>query len=186
MYSFTKGPQIKTFVVYLKNPCYPFPYKLTGTLCFRFFSCLSARRTTTTTEHLHTPFVVHTHNKITKKKPKQNMSGQAAPMTGLGRGTKGLGKGGKGIGKGGMRRHKKKFSDSLDGITKPAIRRLARRAGVKRLSGLIYDETRSCLRIFLESILRDTVLYMEHSKRKTVTVMDVLYALKRNNRILYM
>ena len=28
----------------------------------------------------------------------------------------------------------------LEGITKPAIRRLARRGGVKRISGLIYEE----------------------------------------------
>ena len=31
------------------------------------------------------------------------------------------------------------------GITKPAIRRLARRGGVKRISGLIYEETRGVL-----------------------------------------
>ena len=37
------------------------------------------------------------------------------------------------------------------GITKPAIRRLARRGGVKRISGLIYEETRGVLKIFLES-----------------------------------
>ena len=34
------------------------------------------------------------------------------------------------------------------GITKPAIRRLARRGGVKRISGLIYKETRGVLKIF--------------------------------------
>jgi len=33
---------------------------------------------------------------------------------------------------------------SCSGITKPAIRRLARRGGVKRISGLIYEETRGC------------------------------------------
>ena len=41
--------------------------------------------------------------------------------------------------------------DNIQGITKPAIRRLARRGGVKRISGLIYEETRSVLKIFLES-----------------------------------
>lgn len=35
----------------------------------------------------------------------------------------------------------------LRGITKPAIRRLARRGGVKRISGLIYEETRGVLKI---------------------------------------
>ena len=40
------------------------------------------------------------------------------------------------------------------GITKPAIRRLARRGGVKRISGLIYEETRGVLKIFLENVKR--------------------------------
>ena len=30
--------------------------------------------------------------------------------------------------------------DNIQGITKPAIRRLARRGGVKRISGLVYEE----------------------------------------------
>ncbi|CAG8466276.1 7485_t:CDS:2 [Scutellospora calospora] len=54
-----------------------------------------------------------------------------------------------------------------------AIRRLARRGGVKRISGLIYEET------------RDAVTYTEHAKRKTVTSLDVVYALKRQGRTLY-
>ncbi|CAH1252950.1 HIST1H4B [Branchiostoma lanceolatum] len=69
--------------------------------------------------------------------------------------------------------------DTIMGITKPAIRRLARRGGVKRISGLIYDETRVVLRSFLENVIRDSVTYTEHAKRKTVTAMDVVYALKR-------
>ncbi|KAL3691253.1 hypothetical protein R1sor_004904 [Riccia sorocarpa] len=65
----------------------------------------------------------------------------------------GRGKGGKGLGKGGAKRHRKVFRDNIRGITKPAIRRLARRG--------------------------------EHARRKTVTAMDVVYALKRQGRTLY-
>ena len=54
----------------------------------------------------------------------------------------GRGKGGKGLGKGGAKRHRKILRDNIQGITKPAIRRLARRGGVKRISGLIYEEVR--------------------------------------------
>lgn len=97
--------------------------------------------------------------------------------------------------------------DNIQGITKPAIRRLARRGGVKRISGLIYEETRGVLKIFLESvftflplfsyysnpiltpplldIIRDSVTYTEHAKRKTVTSLDVVYALKRAGKTLY-
>uniref|UniRef100_A0AC34GRV1 Histone H4 n=1 Tax=Panagrolaimus sp. ES5 TaxID=591445 RepID=A0AC34GRV1_9BILA len=91
----------------------------------------------------------------------------------------GRGKGGKGLGKGGAKRHRKVLRDNIQGITKPAIRRLARRGGVKRISGLIYEETRAVLKVFLENIIRDSVTYCEHAKRKTVTAMDVVYALKR-------
>ncbi|KAI5414968.1 hypothetical protein KIW84_040428 [Lathyrus oleraceus] len=133
----------------------------------------------------------------------------------------GRGKGGKGLGKGGAKRHRKVLRDNIQGITKPAIRRLARRGGVKRISGLIYEETRGVLRdniqgitkpairrlarrggvkrisgliyeetrgvlkIFLENVIRDAVTYTEHARRKTVTSMDVVYALKRQGRTLY-
>ncbi|XP_059220875.1 histone H4-like [Stomoxys calcitrans] len=129
-------------------------------------------------------------------------------MTGRGKGGKGLGKGGakrhrkvlrdniQGItkpairrlarlGKGGAKRHRKVLRDNIQGITKPAIRRLARRGGVNRISGLIYEETRGVLKVFLENVIRDAVTYTEHAKRKTVTAMDVVYALKRQGRTLY-
>ena len=97
----------------------------------------------------------------------------------------GRGKGGKGLGKGGAKRHRKVLRDNIQGITKPAIRRLARRGGVKRISGLIYEETRGVLKTFLDNVIRDAVTYTEHAKRKTVTAMDVVYALKRQGRTLY-
>uniref|UniRef100_A0A6Q2YRU8 Histone H4 n=1 Tax=Esox lucius TaxID=8010 RepID=A0A6Q2YRU8_ESOLU len=85
------------------------------------------------------------------------------------------GRGGKGLGKGGAKRHRKVLRDNIQGITKPAIRRLARRGGVKRISGLIYEDTRGVLKVFLENVIRDA----------TVTAMDVVYALKRQGRTLY-
>ena len=111
----------------------------------------------------------------------------------------GRGKGGKGLGKGGAKRHsidttflecsiyghRKILRDNIQGISKPAIRRLARRGGVKRISGLIYEETRGALKVFLENVIRDAVTYTEHAKRKTITAMDVIYALKRQGRTLY-
>ena len=56
--------------------------------------------------------------------------------------------------------------DNIQGITKPAIRRLARRGGVKKISGLIYEETRGVLKVFLENVIRDAVTYTEHARRK--------------------
>ena len=92
----------------------------------------------------------------------------------------GTGKGGKGVGKVGAKRHaRKQPRATIEGITKPAIRRLARRGGVKRISSFIYDDARAVLKNFLESVIKDSVTYTEHARRKTVTALDVVYALKR-------
>lgn len=88
-------------------------------------------------------------------------------------------------GRGWAKAARKVLRDNIQGITKPAIRRLARRGGVKRISGLIYEETRGVLKIFLENVIRDAVTNTEHARRKTVTAMDVVYALKRQGRTLY-
>ena len=96
------------------------------------------------------------------------------------------GKTGKGFGKVGAKRHAKKaIRETILGVTKPAIRRLARRGGVKRISALIYDEARMVLKGFLEQVIKDSVTYCEHAKRKTVTALDVVYALKRQGKTLY-
>ncbi|XP_038152140.1 uncharacterized protein LOC119790610 [Cyprinodon tularosa] len=121
--------------------------------------------------------------KKTEKATKTKIETEMAPI--LGFIMSGRGKGGKGLGKGGAKRHRKVLRDNIQGITKPAIRRLARRGGVKRISGLIYEETRGVLKVFLENVIRDAVTYTEHAKRKTVTAMDVVYALKRQGRTLY-
>ena len=53
------------------------------------------------------------------------------------------------------------------------------------MSGLIYEETRGVLKVFLENVIHDAVIYTEHARRKTVTVMDIVYALKRQGRTVY-
>ncbi|KAI1200855.1 hypothetical protein F5X97DRAFT_321063 [Nemania serpens] len=77
------------------------------------------------------------------------MAGGKTPLQGP-RGAKGLGKGLGG--KGGIKRHRKILRDNILGITKPAIRRLARRGGVKRISGSIYEEVRFVMRKRLEDV----------------------------------
>jgi histone H4 len=66
----------------------------------------------------------------------------------------------------------------LEQISGGSIRRLARRGGVKRMSGLIYREVREVLKDYLERVMKPVCLYVEHSKRKTATVADVVHALK--------
>uniref|UniRef100_A0A6B2LUS5 Histone H4 n=1 Tax=Arcella intermedia TaxID=1963864 RepID=A0A6B2LUS5_9EUKA len=97
----------------------------------------------------------------------------------------GRGKGGKGLGKAGPLRHRKVIRDSIYGITKPAIRRLARRGGVFRLNGMIYEEMRSVLKAFLEPVLRIAITYTEYARRKTVIASDVIQALNWTGYPLY-
>jgi histone H3/H4 len=51
----------------------------------------------------------------------------------------------------------KVLCDIIQCITKPAICRLVRRDGVKRISGLIYEETRGVLKVFLENAIRAAI-----------------------------
>ena len=63
-----------------------------------------------------------------------------------------------GRGKDGAKRFRKGAKGNIEGITKPAIRRLERRGAVT---------------------------YTEYSKRKTVTPLDVVYAIKRQGRTIH-
>mgnify|MGYP000431896663 CR=1 FL=1 len=94
-------------------------------------------------------------------------------------------KSGEAKGQSGTKRMKKVLRDNIRGITKPAIRRLARRGGVKRIAGTVYEEVRGVLKSFVEGVVRDATAYTEHAKRKTVTALDVVHALKKRGRMLY-
>jgi histone H4 len=74
---------------------------------------------------------------------------------------------------------------NCDGLTKPAIRRLARRGGVKRISDDSYEEAQAAQKAFLEIVIRDAVLYTEHMRRKTVMASDIIASLKRNGKTLF-
>jgi histone H4 len=89
------------------------------------------------------------------------------------------------IGSGGFARHRKVLRDNIGGITKPAIRRLARRGGVVRISNLMYEEVRSVLKVQMENVIRDAVTYTEHARRKTVTALDCGHALIRQGQKMY-
>ena len=136
---------------------------------------------TTTTQAATTTTQATTTTTQAATQPVGKGGGYAAHRHGGG----GRGLGAKGLGLGGARRHRRVMRDNIQGITKPAIRRLARRGGVKRISGLIYEETRGVLKVFLESIMHDAVAFMDHARRKTITALDVIYALKRQGKTLY-
>ena len=95
----------------------------------------------------------------------------------------GRGLGGMGLGMGG--RHRRKLKNNIDGVTNAAIKRIARRGGVKIIGKEMYDETRSEIKKFVDRLVRDAVSYCDHRRKKTVTVVDVVRALQKQGRILY-
>ncbi|KAG5953705.1 Histone H4 [Claviceps sorghi] len=112
----------------------------------------------------------------------QTRSQEEPPPSSGGRGKIGV------VGKtvlGPARRHRKILRDTIQGITKPAIRRLARRGGVKRISATIYDEARKALKERLEVILKLCTCLVEHRQVKTVTVDDVIYVLRCLGKPIY-
>ncbi|ETO69778.1 hypothetical protein F444_13697, partial [Phytophthora nicotianae P1976] len=92
---------------------------------------------------------------------------------------------GKGLGKGSSKRHRRVLRETIQGISKRSIRRLARCAGVIRISGLVYEEIRAVLKVFVGSLVLDAYMYTQLAHRKAITTRDVIHALKRQGGILY-
>ena len=56
---------------------------------------------------------------------------------------------------------------------------------MKRISDNSYDAVREFCDSMLVKVTKDSIVYAESAKRKTVTAMDVIYALKKNGKTLY-
>ena len=84
------------------------------------------------------------------------------------------------------KRHRKVRRNNIQGITKLAIRRLARRGGVKRLTDLMYEEIRGVFKASLQPIIEATVCYTEHARRRTVTRQNLIHGLALCGKKLYM
>ena len=91
--------------------------------------------------------------------------------------------GGKSIQK--TRRQRLVVRDAIYRITKSVICRLARRGSVKRISGLIYELSRGVMKQFLEAIVKDAILFTQYNHRRTVTPIDIVFALKQHGRNVY-
>lgn len=65
-----------------------------------------------------------------------------------------------------------------NGLTKPAMIRLLRKAGVKSATGTVYEETRSVFVQLLDPLLQRVLVFMEHERRKTVMPSDIKRAVE--------
>lgn len=71
------------------------------------------------------------------------------------------------------KKKKKKSIDNIQGITKNALQRIGYRAGVKSMSGLIYEELRGVLTNFLEDKLKNAMIILSSKKRLTLNEDDL-------------
>jgi histone H4 len=105
----------------------------------------------------------------------------------------GHGKGGKGVT---PARFRKILKPAIECLSKDSMRRLARRGGVRRTTTAALVEARHAVfggaatkdypyEGWLRKVVRDAVTFTEHARRKTVTALDVVYALKRNGVTYY-
>lgn len=67
-------------------------------------------------------------------------------------------------------------------VSKPSLRRLARAAGLRTITEGECQQARTDVRKFLQTVIRDSVIHMEHDRRKTITTADVLHASERHGR----
>lgn len=88
-------------------------------------------------------------------------------------------------GKKSVKRAQIKASAGNQTLTRGGIRRLARRGGIRRISDGVYSQVRDFAEYFLGIVVKDAAIFAENAKRKTITAMDIVYALKRSGRSLY-
>lgn len=81
------------------------------------------------------------------------------------------------------KRHQGKLLKSE--INRPAIRRIARRGGVKRLTTGVYSSARGVAKDHMSDVVRKAVIIASHAKRKTVSAQDVVLALKVQGNPIY-
>ena len=64
----------------------------------------------------------------------------------------------------GLKQLQQVLKDSIHSILKAAFCRMARRGGVQCMSGNIFKESRGVLKIFLEEVIRDAIVYTNYCK----------------------
>jgi histone H3/H4 len=67
----------------------------------------------------------------------------------------------------------------------PAIRRLARRAGVDRAKSDIVGESRALIKSYLRETLADLAKVVLYRRGKTVTMHDLVFVLRRRGEAVY-
>lgn len=80
--------------------------------------------------------------------------------------------------KAGPLKNRKILRDNIQGITKPALQRIMHKAGVKRASGLVYEQLRGTLKVGLEDIIKMAVIHTQNAGRKTLSLNDAVHGIE--------
>lgn len=83
----------------------------------------------------------------------------------------------------GIQRRRKLEKEAV--INRPAIKRLCRRAGTKRLTREFLENVREEINDYLKRLVRDSIIYCNHFDRQTIMSRDVQYSLQRGGERLY-
>jgi histone H3/H4 len=80
-------------------------------------------------------------------------------------------------------RKKKNSKGGGDGVIDAEfVKKVAGKAGVKRVSGLVKEATGELLKGFMKNAISDSATRAEHAGRKIVNTSDVTHAVKRKGR----
>jgi histone H4 len=82
-------------------------------------------------------------------------------------------------------RRRRAHDDPLAGLTKPAIRRMARRGGIRRISSLMYGGVREVVRADMAALVADAMRFMAAARRSTISCADVKAAAAHRGLTLY-
>lgn len=81
-----------------------------------------------------------------------------------------------------MPKHQKVvYRDNIQGLTKPAFERIARKAGVKSMTGLMTEELRGITKVEMENILRVANNVRGHRRAKTISADDIAYGIDQEH-----
>ena len=73
----------------------------------------------------------------------------------------------------------------VDGLTRAAVRRIARRAGCKRISSAAFEPVQAAGKKWVEDMVWDLEHMLDMTQKRTITSFDVLFVLKRHRQRLF-
>ncbi|CAD7974957.1 unnamed protein product [Amoebophrya sp. A120] len=76
---------------------------------------------------------------------------------------------------------KQQLVDQMSDLKPVAIRRLARRGGINRLSRKVIPEIRDLFQLWLQDITKYMVAFAEHAGKSTISLKHVVHAIKRSD-----